>query len=144
MNSKVRSSLFAVATGPFFFFISGEAVYEFTKKDSFLLPVIACTAALVGVLVSFWWFQRISRGSLFTVSSRYMEASKRFGFVLGILVGSPVFTSVCYHSMDLRWASIIPYIFFTPGMLIVGFIVTASLVHAAFWCLDGLSIQGEQ
>jgi len=80
---------------------------------------------------------RYMTDSLLPIGTKYREASKRFGIVLGVLLGGPTFAAVWLEHVDPSWASSIPYLLIIPGLLIVGFIAVASLVHVGFWCVDG-------
>lgn len=141
MPPKVKTSFLAVGTALSVFIIFAEWIDQNGIdgiESKLLYTLILSITALAGGAFVFWWFQRTRlSGNLFVLSRMRVVAAKRFSIVFGALIGAPVFTWLCYVNIVPEGGPVIAYVLATPGMMILGHIVVASLVHSVFWCLDG-------
>lgn len=138
MKIKIRALMFALLGSPLYFIETTEVVFRTTIKSPVIVFFLATAVSFICISALYIWATRALKGRLFTISPRYIEAAKRFGLVLGIIVGAPLMLWLWYENYDFEYASILPYILEIPGIAQLGFVSMVSLVHASFWCIDSM------
>lgn len=127
----------SVLSGPLFFIGSGEFAYEVLRTRGFFVPLIAGVSTVALCLLTYLWQKKYVNKLLFGISSKLFDGTRRSSIALGVIFGVPLSIRVCQEYLISSYTSVIPYILMAPGIAIMGFVVIASLVCAAMWCVEG-------